>query len=343
MNVVQIDPLADPRWLTFIESTPEASIFLHPAWLRVLSETYAYKPVCLAATDDQSVVGLLPLMEVRSWLTGSRAVCLPFSDACGAVVRNESAIRALLLFSEVLRNQQGWKFLEIRDAVVSPGFRSTARYKLHRMVLGADPDPLLSTFNQQTKRSLKKAEKARVVVERRADPEALRAFIQLNALTRRKHGVPPQPDSFFWNLGSEILDAKLGFIGVAILAGRIVATSIFLHWNNTIVYKYGASEELALSAGANYAIMWDAMRWGCEHGFTLFNLGRTDPTNEGLLQFKRGWGSQESDLTYVRSGARVDDRTSDSSGMRERLKPFISRIPLPILKLVGRKVYAHIG
>jgi len=344
MNVVQIDPIADPRWLAFIAAAPEASIFLHPAWLKVLCDTYGYTPVCLAATESHSVVGLLPLIEVRSWLTGNRAVCLPFSDACGAVVRNESAFRALLRSADELRNDRKWRFIEIRDSVISAsGFRTTARYKLHRTVLGADPDAVLGTFNQQSKRKLKKAAKGCVVVERRTDQDALHAFIRLNALTRQKHGVPPQPDSFFRNIGREILDAGLGFIGVATVSDRIVAASVFLHWNNRIVYKYGASDEAAHSVGGNYAVMWDAMRWGCEHGFTLFDLGRTDPTNDGLLQFKRGWGSQESDLFYARIGAGINDRASDTPGTLARLKPAISRIPLPILKFLGRRVYGHIG
>jgi len=140
-----------------------------------------------------------------------------------------------------------------------------------------------------------------------------------------------------------MLEAGLGFIGTATLDGRILATALFLHWKNAIVYKYSASEERARSVNASHAVVWDAMRWGCEHGFTLFDLGRSDLTNEGLLQFKRGWGSQESDLVYVRCGASVNDRASDAPGMLQRLKPAVSKIPLPILKFVGRKIYAHIG
>ncbi len=85
------------------------------------------------------------------------------------------------------------------------------------------------------------------------------------------------------------------------------------------------------------------MQWGCENGFTLFDFGRSDPTNKGLLLFKKGWGSQESDLFYVRHGSEIDDRTDNAPGMLERLKPVITRTPLPILKLIGSKLYAHIG
>ncbi len=344
MKVVQIDPIADARWLTFLEGMPGASIFHHPAWLKVLSETYNYSPVCLAAIEADSLVGVFPLMEVRSWLTGKRAVCLPFSDMCGVVAHNESALRALLHYSEELRNERGWSYVEIRDSIVSDDFRTAARYKLHRTSLGGDSEALFKTFKKtQIQQSIMKAEKLGVHVERRTDLEAMRAFIGLNALTRRMHGVPPQPDSFFWSIRRNIFEAGLGFIGIATITGRIVATAIFLHFNNTIVYKYSASDVRARSASASHAVLWNAMRWGCEHEFTLFDLGRSDLTNKGLLQFKRGWGSQESDLIYVHRGASINEHANNSVGMMERLKPVISRMPLPILKLVGRKIYAHIG
>ncbi len=343
MKVVQTDPSADPQWLDFLQTAPDASAFYHPAWLKVLSETYDYAPVCLKATQGDSCVGIFPLMEVRSRLTGARAVCLPFSDTCGPIVRDESALRALLQGADELRNKWRWKYVEIRNSIVPDGFRTGARYKLHRTELGGDPGALLKRFNQQSRRKLRRAESVGVRVEQRTDAEALRAFIRLNALTRRKHGVLPQPDSFFWNIQKNILDTGLGFIGVATLAGRIVATNVFLLWNRTVLYKYGASDERALSSAANYAVMWDAMRWACERNFSLFDFGRSDLTNEGLLLFKRGWGSQEYDLIYARRSATTDERLDDSSGLQQRLKPIVSMIPVPILKLIGSKVYRHVG
>lgn len=343
MNVVEIDPIADARWMTFLESAPGALPFHHPAWLTVLSDTYGYAPACLAAIEGDAVVGLLPLMEVRSWLTGNRAVCLPFSDRCSALANNDSALAALLSGSEELGTRRKWRYVEIKQSIAGHEPVIGAHYKLHQTVLSRDPEALFRTFKKsQTQQPIAAAKKLGVTVERRTDSKALDAFIYLNALTRRKHGVPPQPDSFFANIARTIFNAGLGFIGVATMESRIVATALFLHWRKTIIYKYSASDDVGRSAKASHAVIWDAMRWGCEHGFELFDLGRTDLTNPGLLQFKRGWGSQESDLTYMRLGGGVD-HSSGSSGILERLKPFNSRIPLPILKLVGRSIYAHLG
>jgi CelD/BcsL family acetyltransferase involved in cellulose biosynthesis len=343
MSAFLIDPAADARWLRFLDSAAGTSIFHHPAWLQVLGETYGYAPVCIMASDDAGAAGALPLMEVRSWLTGNRAVCLPFSDTCGAITRSEEARRALLGFADTLRGERRWQYVEMRDSSVGDGYVPAARYKRHVTRLQRDPDALLQTFNQHARRKLRRARAMRVRVERRADDQAIAAFIRLNALTRRRHGVLPQPDSLFRSIQQHLLGRGLGFLGVATIGGEIVAASLFLHWKDTIVYKYGASDDRALPSAANYAVMWDALCWGCEQGFTWFDFGRSDLAGEGLLQFKRGWGSEEQDLVYARRSDAATTRANDEPGLQERLKPLISRMPLPLLKMIGVRAYPHVG
>jgi CelD/BcsL family acetyltransferase involved in cellulose biosynthesis len=346
LNASLIDPASDPRWLPFLESDACASIFHHPAWLKLLSDTYGYEPVCIIADDGGRVAGVLPLMEVRSWLTGRRAVCLPFSDTCGPIARDDAAHRALIEFGEGLGKERGWRYLEIRNSIIPGGFAPSARYKLHVTELARDPEAVLKTFNQHSRRKLRKAEASRVRVEHRVDDEALRAFIRLNALTRRKHGVLPQPDSLFLNIQKGLLEAGLGFLGVATLDNEdeVVAANLFLHWNGTVVYKYGASAERASPVAANYAVMWDAIRWGCEQGYSRFDFGRSDLDGEGLLQFKRGWGSREIDLVYARrSSTTPRAEPSSEPGLQERLKPVISKMPVSLLKIIGGCAYPHVG
>ena len=338
-----IDPAADPQWLSFLGTTEDASIFHHPVWLTVLSDTYGYTPVCLIATDNGRAAGVLPLMEVRSWLTGQRAVCLPFSDACGPLVRDQAALRALFERADELRRERRWGYVEIRNSVVPDGFSPSAQFKRHVAGLHRDSGVMLQTFNEHARRKLRKAETSGVRVAHRTDDEALHAFIRLNALTRRKHGVLPQPDSLFRSIRKHLLEPGLGFLGVGTLDGRIVATNLFLHWKDTVVYKYGASDDRASASGASYAVMWDAMRWACEHGFTRFDFGRTDVTAEGLLQFKRGWGSRETDLVYARRSDSTSTIRNAEPGLQARLRPLISRMPVPVLKLIGARAYPHVG
>src|SRR5580765_2046799 len=94
---ITLDPLVDPRWHVLVGRHPRASIFHSVAWLNVLQKTYGYEPVVFGYPDPES--GLrsgIVFCKVRSWLTGKRLVCLPFSDHCDPLVDRENEFQQLL-------------------------------------------------------------------------------------------------------------------------------------------------------------------------------------------------------------------------------------------------------
>jgi hypothetical protein len=44
---------------------------------------------------------------------------------------------------------------------------------------------------------------------------------------------------------------------------------------------------------ANNLVMWEAIRWFSRNQFRSLHFGRTDQVQEGLMQFKRGWGAED--------------------------------------------------
>ena len=83
ITIEQINPLAGSRWDDLASIHPDQTIFHHSAWARVLVETYGHQPFYLNVSVDGADAALVPLMEVRSCITGCRGVSLPFSDFAG--------------------------------------------------------------------------------------------------------------------------------------------------------------------------------------------------------------------------------------------------------------------
>ena len=77
-----------------------------------------------------------------------------------------------------------------------------------------------------------------------------------------------------------------------------LAAGLFLHWQQTLTYKYAASSDQVQSLRPNYLLTWTAIRWGCENGFRIFDFGRTDVADIGLRTFKSRWGAVELPLIY---------------------------------------------
>lgn len=345
MDVRTIDPLGDQRWLAFLEATAGATVFHHPAWIAPLMRAYGYTQASLGCFDGEQLVGVLPLLEIRSRLTGRRAVSLPFSDYGGSVAVSDDVHTRLLEAALAQGRDHGLGYVEMRCALEHAHAVPCGAYKRHQLELGNDPARLMKGFDKsQTQRGLNKFLKSGAAVMRRTDPEGLRAFMRLNYLTRRKHGLPPQPDRFFEGFQKHILDSGMGFVSLAMLGEDVLAACVFMRYKDTLYYKYGASHDEGLVHRPNHGIMWDAMQYGIGEGVRILDFGRSDLDGEGLIKFKRGWGTIETEITYAQVGTTGRPAAGASGGgLLDRLKPLIQRMPVPVLKVIGQVLYEHVG
>ncbi|TMJ94026.1 MAG: GNAT family N-acetyltransferase [Actinobacteria bacterium] len=334
--VVGID---DRRWCEFVEGHTDATLFHHPAWCRVLERAYGYRPfaVALERPDGRLTAGL-PLMEVRG-LRGRRWLSLPFTDACRPLSNGQDPALAEALDAE--RQRAGVRLVEIRGPITSPPGHPAARGLNHTLTLRSDPDDLLRTFSRsQVQRNISRAVREGVRVRRSQErADLLEVFYRLHLQTRRRHGVPIQPRTFFEQLWERLLAQDLGFVLVAEVDGRPAAAAVFLAWNGTLTYKFGASDPASWTRRPNHLLFWEAIRWGCEHRYATLDFGRTDFGNEGLRAFKQGWGTIETELVYATLGARapaLGDRRLTAA-----LGAVIRRTPSWVCRLAGEALYRY--
>ena len=72
MDIEIINPLNYPGWDELLLTNKNSSFFHTSFWARVLSESYGYEPLYFTAVDNKKLSVLIPLMAVKSFLTGKR-------------------------------------------------------------------------------------------------------------------------------------------------------------------------------------------------------------------------------------------------------------------------------
>ena len=94
MQLHTLDPMIDRRWDDLVASHAKASVFHQSGWLRVLAKTYGYRPVVLTSTPAVTCRFRTAVVfcEVKSWITGSRLVSLPFADHAEPLFRTGPVI-----------------------------------------------------------------------------------------------------------------------------------------------------------------------------------------------------------------------------------------------------------
>lgn len=343
MKLEIVNPIDWAGWDDLVESLPNTSAFHTSGWARTLRDSYGYEPRYFVGFNGDVCECMLPMMSVKTWLTGCRGVSLPFTDQCAPYLLNKESFTELFQETVKVGKESGWKFVEFRGG--GEHFQSQPpflTYCGHVLPL-TDETELFGNMKDSHRRNIKKALKQNVQVLADDLDEAMEDFYRLNCITRKKHGLPPQPLRFFKNLNSYMLQNGFGKIFRARWQGNTIAAAIFLSLGNRVLYKYGASDLSHLPLRANNLIMWEAIRYYLEEGFEALDLGRSEADNLGLCRYKQGWGSVEHTLAYYRynlESARFETGKSRENGW---YNPVFSRTPMPVLETIGRLAYRHLG
>jgi CelD/BcsL family acetyltransferase involved in cellulose biosynthesis len=348
-SVQVIDPRHSPAWDEFVAQQEEGTVFHGAAWARVLLETYNYQPRYYVLADASGgILAGVPLMLVKSMLTGRRLVGLPFSDLCPPLVRDGCDASPLL--EAIQRDAQGDRlsYVEMRGPSPLPllqrGFQEASCFTRHVIALDKSLEELEAGFHSSARRGMKKAVREGVSVHSATSPEALRRFYRLYVTTRRKHGVVPAPYRFFEKIQVHLLAAGSGCLLLAEWQDRLIAADLLLWDGRRLFYKFNVSDPQFLEQRPNNLLMWEAIRLGRELGCSAFDLGRSEADNEGLHRFKSLWASEASPLPYYYYPTVKGFATEDGKGIKRLLMAAAVRFtPRPLLPPAGALLYRHLG
>ncbi len=344
LDIQIIDPTQYPSWDELLISTPGSSFFHTSSWAKVIKEAYGYTPKYFTEFDDGKILKLIPVMEVKNILNGRRGVSLPFTDYCDLISMGNNQLEDLL--NHVIRygKECNWTSLELRGRNnLLPLTSSSVTYLGHTLNLSKSEEEIFSSFRDSTKRNIKKAINNGVEVKIYNSLESIEEFCRLNCLTRKKHGIPPQPFYFFKKVFEHIILNQIGFIVLASYKNQYIAGAVFFHFGDTAIFKYGASDTKYHHLKPNNLIMWEAIKWYCQNGHKSFCFGRTEVDNKGLLQFKSGWGATEHHINYYKYDFKKETFVSVVSKLTGFHNKVFNKMPIPILNIIGNILYRHVG
>jgi CelD/BcsL family acetyltransferase involved in cellulose biosynthesis len=351
MRLNTVDPLQDSRWDELIARHPRGSVFHSTAWLEALQRSYGYKPVVYSSSAPGSELrdGLV-LCQIKSWITGSRLVSLPFSDHCEPLVDEPETLLDMLTELRQGLRQDRWRYLEMRPlsdlSYADSFFQSAEQFFHHKIDLTPSLDSLFHNLHKSsTQRKIKRARREGLSHQEGASESLLKSFYSLFLITRRRHHIPPQPLQWFRNL--IVCFGNALRIRVAFKREQPVAAILTLQHKNTLTYKYGCSDPHMNNLGGTHLLFWKAIEEAKNLGMTYFDLGRSAAENAGLMTFKERWGAVGSEMTYLRCYA-MGERASRIEASRHdwklrMAKRIFAHSPDRLLSAAGSLLYKHVG
>jgi hypothetical protein len=346
VSVYRIDPLQDPRWNELLLRHPAAAVFHTSQWLEALRRTYRYEPIVwTTSSPSQELTEGLAVCRVDSWITGRRLVSLPFSDHCEPLVSGIEEFQRLLFGLKQEAERNNYKYLEFRPLDFSPGCESgleeSESFCFHKLDLRPALAELFSRFHKNCiQKKIQRAEREGLEYEDGNSLALLRKFYDLQVITRRRQQLVPQPFVWFGNLAA-CMGEKLK-VRVVSKDSKPVAGIVTLQFCRTLVCKYLCSDRLFSSLGGVQLLLWRAIQDAKSEGLSEFDLGRSDPGNGGLIQFKNRLDATRTTVTYWRHPAISAARSRDTWKL-DAAKRIFSHLPGAWLTTTGNLLYRHIG
>lgn len=338
-------------WHTSIEEQVQNLFYYDQRWLDLLTTFYGYRIRSLTTTNkDGQVTGFLPLCSVNSPLTGRRLVSLPFSDQCPLLAVDETSANELIEQAIGLARQRKVKYLELRagangQLAQRPELTESNLYVNWSIPLSERAEDVWSQLRKPVQHQIKKSRKNGVQIRVAQKREDMSLYYDLHLQTRaKKHGMPVQSRKYFTTLWDTFAPSDTMRLLLAEYAGSTIAGIILFASGTTLHYAYGASAEQYLKLAPNNLLFWDAITWGCEHGYKAFDLGRTARDNEGLMEFKRRWGAVQEPLPYYYYPQTAGlASTSENSRKFRLLTTTWRKLPLVVTAPLGGWLYKHMG
>lgn len=350
---ILIDPVKDPRWDRFVESHPFGLICHLSGWKQVLEESFPHMKghyLAILNPDNNSVRAALPVFEIKSILTGKRLVSIPFATNCDPLISSNEDMRDLLDSAIELSTKLGISRIELRTLASWPLIQDdrigiVVHNKSHHLSLKSAPEELIKRFNRKMRWTINQSLKRGFEVQLAETEEHLDEFYHLYVKARKRLGLPPQPYLFFKSLWGKFSESRNIVLLLVRYKGKLGAGLILFKFKDRCSWDYLASDASLQNLNINYFGVWEAIKLAHSDGYQIFDFGRTGMSNEGLMSFKRRWGTEEMDLPqfYYPKEICSSMKNREASFSYNLIRKISKNVPDPLFRSMGNFMYRHLG
>jgi FemAB-related protein (PEP-CTERM system-associated) len=378
------------RWDKFAASHANGCAYQLSAWAAAIARSYSHSAEQLVATDtrgstsvrlsrvdeagpeanrseDDILLGILPLVHVRHWLFGNSLVSMPYCDAGGVLAVDRNSERLLVERALRLADERGIRVLELRqyyplaciddrdfssdaaspdqhEVLAVPGWHAsrTSKNKVRMLLaLPESPDELMQSFKAKLRSQIRKPIKDGLTVKI-GGIDLLDDFYDVFAINMRDLGSPVHSKQF-------VQQVVLGFPGKTNIflvygKGEPMACSLTLGFNRILSNPWASSLRRHAAFAPNMLLYWSMLEHACRNGYQTFDFGRST-VDEGTYRFKEQWGAKPAPLywyKFSRNGGAIDE-ASPNGGWLARASECWKRLPVPLTRVLGPKIRPYIS
>ncbi len=328
------------EWDDYV-SKRQASIYHDARWAQLIKRVFGHESHYLMAWDNETVVGVLPLIQLKSLLFGNFLISMPYFNYGGIVADTHDTMISLISSVHELYEELGCTHIEMRfdsEQAIDLPVRTDKVAML--LDLPDDPDELWRAIGSKRRAQVKRPVREGVVFLS-GGVELLDDFYYVFSNNMRDLGTPVYSKQFF----KEILNTfnENAFIAVVRLKGEAVGAGFLIGNNGKLEIPWASTLRKVNRIGVNMFLYWNILKTAIEKDFRLFDFGRSSK-DSGTLKFKKQWGGHEKQLYwyYDLPEGQPLPNLNPSSGKFGAAISVWKKIPVTITNLVGPSIVKNL-
>jgi len=327
---------------SYVSEHPAASIWHLPEVLQFIQRHYGHPCQYLCAMNQNGqVLGVLPVVQLRSRLFGNFMVSLPYFNYGGVLADHSDIAGQLLKKANAWRSDREAEHMELRHHTdYGLNLPSRTGKVTFWLPLPENPDDLWRSFQPKVRAQIKRGqgETSELVI---GGAELIEEFYRVFARNMRDLGTPVYDKAFFLGL----LDAlgEKAHLVIARNDEKPVGCAFITGFRGRMEIPWASTLREFNHTGVNMAMYWHILEFAVNSGHKVFDFGRCS-RDAGTYRFKQQWGATPVPLHWdycLAEGAQLPQLNPDNPKFRFMIAVW-KRMPVWVSKFLGPGIVKHL-
>lgn len=297
VNIIEVRAYEDGKhWDDYVQRHPHGTGYHRFGWRNVIARAFGHHGFYFSAQDTRNeIVGVLPLILLRSALFGHCLVSMPFLNGGGILADSAEVDSELRNAAVTVAKRERLKHIELRYQ-----YPQDIQWigKCHKVSMVLElPDryeALWQAFPSKLRSQIRRAGKEGMTSQV-GGVELLEPFYQVFGRCMRDLGTPVYGRPWFEEMFREFpTNFRIIIVrhGTRAVAGCVVST-----FGRVMEVPWAASDKRLNRMAPNMLLYSAMLEQACTEGMKQFNFGRSS-YESGTYRFKEQWGAKPRPLYW---------------------------------------------
>ncbi len=328
-------------WDKYVELHPCSSPYHRSIFRKIITDSFGKEDHSLMAFDqDDNVMGVLPLLRLKSRLFGDFLVSMPYLNYGGVLSSNQLAEAALLEKAFDVCSTLGVQHMELRELVQRTTMACRSDKVSMILELPSSYEELMAKLGSKLRAQVKRAEREKVST-RIGAAEILDDFYKVFSVNMRDLGTPVYSKSIFRSIlespetGASVLVVYLG--------SRPVACAFLIGYRDVLEIPWASTLREVNALSINMYLYSRVLDYAIKNSYRFFDFGRSTK-DSGTYHFKKQWGAVplQNHWNYWLANTSELPQLNPSNPRYKLMIKTWQKMPTIITNLLGPAIVKHL-